>query len=293
VPVLDNGRYKLSPLVKWAVRDLTLGVKKNEVLGLLGKNGAGKTTALSVLLGMHKQQAGYAGVWPGKKVGFCPQNNALWDKLSAEEHVRFYADIRGCSAQGVLASVGIMKQDALKPTATFSGGMKRRLCLAIALIGDPDVLILDEPTAGVDVSGKREIWSVLKKLKNSHCSVIITTHSLEEADSLCSRIGVMNEGRLVRVGSTADLKRAHNTLLLAYVAQSTLALDRILQQELGIPHIHLRIVDEGKIEITMTDCSVSNLLAALFQLKSNNVIQLFTIQHLSLQEVFLHIVGGE
>jgi ABC-type multidrug transport system ATPase subunit len=292
-----NGQYTLPPLVKWTVRDLTLGVKKNEVLGLVGKNGAGKTTALSILLGIIKKQtAGYAGIWPGKRVGFCPQVNALWDKLSAVEHVRFYAHIRGVwqghrYAQTLLLSVGIGEQDIWKPTSTFSGGMKRRLCLGIALIGNPHVVILDEPTAGVDIGGKREIWAILKKLKDANCSVIITTHSLEEADSLCTRIAVMDAGRLVRVGTTAELKRAQNTLLVGFIACDPLQLKTLLQQALGLPESHVKVVDDGKIEVRMS--SVSQLLEILSRFKEENIIKLFTIQHLSLQDVFLHVVGTE
>lgn len=295
----NNQHPSLPPLVQWVVRDVSLGVRKNEILGLLGKNGAGKTTALSILIGAFRQIAGYSGIWPGKRVGFCPQSNALWEKLSAVEHVRFYSCVRGCwqnesQALALLASVGINEADAWKPTSLFSGGMKRRLCICIAFIGEPDVLILDEPTAGVDVSGKREVWAIIKnRLKILNCSVIITTHSLEEANSLCTRISVMDSGRLVRIGTTTDLKRSQNTLIVGFVASDPVGIDLVIQQRLNVPDTHVKFVQHNKIQVSMETCSLYDLLELLFRLKEEGRIELFTLQHLSLQDIFIRIVGND
>ena len=287
--------YATSP--KWVVRDLTLGVRKNEVLGLLGRNGAGKTTALSILLGVQEQTAGYAGLWPGKRVGFCPQVNALWDKLTGIEHIRFFQSMRGVwrgyeGARTVLLSVGLAVADHTKLTREYSGGMKRRLCIAIALIGDPQVVILDEPTAGVDVSGKREIWTVLKKLTDKDCSVLITTHSLEEADNLCSRISIMDSGRLVKIGTTGELKRAQQAVIVCVeTAKLNDDIDGVMKRSIGDDSVEK--LDTGKFKISTSIVSLSTVLAALQSLKEDNSISNFTVQQLSLEDVFLHTVGSE
>ena len=288
-----KSNQSLPPPLKWAVKDLTLGVRRNEVLGLLGKNGAGKTTALSILLGVYSQTAGYAGIWPGKRIGFCPQNSALWDKVSGIEHIRFYQMIRGCwrgpeEAAKWLNSVGLIDPvDQNKPSKSYSGGMKRRLCLAIALIGDPQVLILDEPTAGVDISGKREIWAILRCLGNHTCSVIITTHSLEEAENLCDRISIMDSGSLVRVGSPTELKHAQQKIIVSIDPLVASAEATLLR---SIPEA--RRLDDNKLEVSTASLKISTIAHILSSLKGEKIIRDFTIQQLSLEDVILNSVGN-
>lgn len=290
--------YPSADQVGWAVKDLTLGVKRNEVLGLLGRNGAGKTTALADLLAIQKQTAGYAGLWPGKRVGFCPQSNPLWDGLSGLEHVRFYASLRGCwtgnaFGEQLLASVGIEAKDMRKRAGTYSGGMKRRLCLAIAIVEAPDVLILDEPTAGVDVAGKRDIWAILKRLTDISCSVLITTHSLEEADNLCSRISIMDAGRLVRVGTTSELKQSQQKLVVSVEPAISTDLFEDIRTRLGASPEHVTMINETRLEVDTAVVSTSWVVDTMIQLKRLRSIRNYSLAQLSLEEVFLGTVGPD
>jgi ATP-binding cassette subfamily A (ABC1) protein 3 len=280
--------------LKWVVRDLTLGVKPGETLGLLGKNGAGKTTALSTLLGMNRQIAGYAGVWPGKSIGFCPQTNSLWDGLSGIDHIRFYATLRGCwtgrvYGEKLLRNVGIDEFD--KVTKSYSGGIKRRLCIAIALVGNAEVLILDEPTAGVDVGGKREIWEILHGIRDM-CSVIITTHSLEEADALATRVGIMNAGRLVQVGTPTELRNMVRKLRIA--VEPALSDEEFVHFKKNFVQSSGEVVRDpnGGIEIDMQNLSASHVLTVCEHLKSSGAITHFSVQQLSLEDIFLKTIEG-
>jgi len=308
---VDDKTNPLVPGVTWAVKDLTLGIPRNQVLGILGENGAGKSTAISALLGVTKPVAGYAGITPGCRIGFCPQVNALWDKLSGLEHVRFFATVRGAwvnetHARELLNMVGLSTDAHTKITREYSGGMKRRLCLAIALIGNPDVLILDEPTAGVDISGKREMWKIIRRMCGEGCSVLITTHSLEEADNLCSRISIMSHGQLIKVGTTNELKKEQEKIFVTIIeAQdkrpltptgATTSMDAIVRGSLGNLAVTPRKQDPGhshEYEIDLKYTKLSEVVSLLVELKETKTIDDFFISQLSLEDVFLNTIGKD
>ncbi|KAI8803058.1 P-loop containing nucleoside triphosphate hydrolase protein [Cladochytrium replicatum] len=217
---------------KVAVRDLTLRMSPGDAFGLLGPNGAGKSTTLGMITGLVKPTRGevyYGGnrledlIARGelaRYVGFCPQQDIVWPDMTVEEHLRFFAQMRGGApatqtvrdyVKGIAATVGL--DDALKKRASqLSGGMKRRLCIGIALTGDPAVVVLDEPTSGLDPSNRRHIWQVIETIKSSRTvtnqkrSVLITTHSMVEADTLCSKIAIVTEGKVQAFGSQMRLK---------------------------------------------------------------------------------------
>ena len=280
---------------QWVVRDLTFGVQPNETLALLGRNGAGKTTALSTLLGLNRQVAGYAGVWPGKSIGFCPQINSLWDGLSGLDHIRFYASLRGCwvgnhYGESILKRVGL--DDIYKRSKSYSGGMKRRLCIAIALVGNPEVIILDEPTAGVDVGGKREIWDILNSLRNS-CSVIVTTHSLEEADMLASRVAIMERGRLVQVGTPYSLKSSQKRLRLSFEVRLTDDMFDVFLTKLSSGEDGVTRISDHDIEIDLRNLAVWNVVQVCHDLRATGVCGHFTINQLSLEDIFLKTVNQQ
>ena len=296
--VYDEKENPLNPQVKWVVRDLTFGVKRGEVLGVIGENGAGKSTAIASLLGVVQAVGGYSGVTPGRRIGFCPQVNALWDKLSGIEHVRFYCNVCGCwkgyaDAEKRMASVGLEPDSFYKQTRQYSGGMKRRLCLAIALIGDPSVLILDEPSAGVDIAGKREIWNILKSLCSRDCSVLITTHSLEEADNLSNRICIMNKGSLVKVGTTNELKKQQDKLFVTVQeTDGNGGVEAVLRAEIGNDKVRTVDAESHKYEVSLTGVRMSQLVGVLVKLKREKRISDFTMSQLSLEDVFLNTIGG-
>ena len=212
---------------KIALHGLSLGVRARECLGMLGHNGAGKTTAISMLCGLYAPTHGDARVL-GLSIrtamaaihgamGVCPQHDVLWRDLSAAEHVAFYARLRQVpkgaalkrEVRRVLADVALTAW-ADKPSRSFSGGMKRRLSVACALVGNPRIVYLDEPSTGLDPASRRRLWRVITEFKqraSEGSGVVLTTHSMEEAEVLCDRIAIMSEGRLRCIGHGADIKR--------------------------------------------------------------------------------------
>ncbi|RYP08627.1 hypothetical protein DL764_001755 [Monosporascus ibericus] len=204
-----------------AVDDVSLGLKKNEIFALLGPNGAGKTTSISMIRGDLSPSSGsiyLEGINVHKDtllaqqhLGVCPQFDAL-DMLTVREHLAFYARCKGlpdakATAARAMAQVGIAGH-ADKMAAKLSGGNKRKLSLAIALLGDPPVLLLDEPSSAMDAASKRALWRTLEAVSPGR-SVLLTTHSMEEADALAGRAAIV-AGRLLAVGSTRELRRAHS-----------------------------------------------------------------------------------
>ena len=205
-----------------AVDDVSFTLRKGELVGLLGPNGAGKTTTVSMIAGLVTPERGdvlidgkrLAGdTDPAKRrIGLVPQDIALYEELSARENLRFFGslyDLTGGALEqamiSTLALVGLADRarDAVK---TFSGGMKRRLNLAAGLLHDPDILLLDEPTVGVDPQSRNAIFENLELLKNRGKALLYTTHYMEEAERLADRIVVIDHGRAIADDTLAGLQ---------------------------------------------------------------------------------------
>ncbi|KAJ6363443.1 hypothetical protein OIU78_003587 [Salix suchowensis] len=209
---------------KVAVCSLTFSVQAGECFGFLGTNGAGKTTTLSMLTGEESPTDGSAFIFgkdmrsnpkaARRHIGYCPQFDALLEFLTVQEHLELYARIKGVADYRIddvvmekLLEFDLLKH-ANKPSFTLSGGNKRKLSVAIAMIGDPPIVILDEPSTGMDPIAKRFMWEVISRLstRQGKTAVILTTHSMNEAQALCTRIGIMVGGRLRCIGSPQHLK---------------------------------------------------------------------------------------
>ncbi|OAA71404.1 ABC transporter [Cordyceps fumosorosea ARSEF 2679] len=191
-----------------AVDDVTFGLGPGEVLALLGPNGAGKSTLVNMIQSELRPTHGTillggGGAQAGRQLGVCPQHDGL-DLLSTQQHLTLYARIKGVRLMDRLG----LAPHARTPAARLSGGNKRKLSLAIALLGAPPVLVLDEPTTAMDALSKRAFWRLVEEFAGGH-SVLLTTHSMEEADRLAGRTAIMAAGRLLAVGSTARLQRRH------------------------------------------------------------------------------------
>ncbi|KAK9664352.1 hypothetical protein RND81_14G035600 [Saponaria officinalis] len=213
---------ELSPKV--AVQSLTFAVHEGECFGFLGTNGAGKTTTLSMLSGEEYPSEGTAFIFgkdilsdtkaARRHIGYCPQFDALLENLTVKEHLELYARIKRVPNHRIeeVAMEKIVEFDLLKhankPSFTLSGGNKRKLSVAIAMIGDPPIVILDEPSTGMDPLAKRFMWDVISHLstRRGRTAVILTTHSMNEAQALCTRMGIMVGGRLRCIGSPQHLK---------------------------------------------------------------------------------------
>jgi ABC-2 type transport system ATP-binding protein len=202
-----------------AVKDLSLEVQEGEVYGLLGPNGSGKSTTLKVLLGLATPTRGESRIFgessrdyrSHRVVGFLPENPYFYKFLTAEETLRFYGKI--CSLRGrqldsriaeLLSLVGL-EEARHRRLGGYSKGMLQRIGLAQALIQDPRLIVLDEPTAGVDPVGSRQIRDLILELKQRGKSVLLTSHLLEQVQEVCDRVGIMSRGSLVREGKLADL----------------------------------------------------------------------------------------
>jgi ABC-2 type transport system ATP-binding protein len=202
---------------KTAVDRLNLEVQEGEMFSLLGVNGAGKTTTIRMLSCLSTPTSGSAEVFGHDVtkeadtvkniVGISTQDTAVAEKLTVEENLRFMAEIYGKNkddAARVIRDFGLEEVRSRK-AKTLSGGWKRRLSIAMAVIGDPKILFLDEPTLGLDVLARRELWKIIGKLKE-HTTIILTTHYMEEAEALSDRIGIMINGRLVQLGTLEELE---------------------------------------------------------------------------------------
>jgi len=222
IPAADAGQKGTDKFV--AVNDINLTMYRDEIFVLLGHNGAGKTTTFSMLYGlipMTRGQCSFFGLSAKQqlsanrsKVGICPQHSVLWEDLTVLEHLRLFAYFKGVSradaeqqADELLREqVMVEKRDAL--ARTLSGGMQRKLSLAIAFMGDPSLVFLDEPSSGMDTSARREIWDLLRTRKEGRV-IVLTTHYMDEADVLADRVAIMSHGVVKCVGTTNFLKKAY------------------------------------------------------------------------------------
>ncbi len=198
---------------------LDLSIKSGEIYGLLGPNGSGKTTTINLICNLLK--ADYGSITINQKrsgdldkslLGVVPQENLLYKSLTCQENLSFYGEIYGLSRRSkkqqiirTLESVNLLDMANAK-VETLSGGLQRRLNIAIALIHQPKLLILDEPTVGLDIETRYEIWSLLQKLNAQGMSILLTTHLLDEAEKLCSRIGIIKGGKIIAQGSLEELR---------------------------------------------------------------------------------------
>ena len=205
---------------KWAVRDLSLSVREGELFSLLGVNGAGKTTTIRMLSGLSEPTSGEAFVsgfsCAGQKreikriIGMSPQDTAVAERLTVRENLEFMASVYGFDRPKVRERTERMIEDfhleevQAQQARTLSGGWKRKLSIAMALIGEPKVLFLDEPTLGLDVLARRELWRVIERMKGE-ITIVLTTHYMEEAEHLSDRLAVMLSGRIAFCGALPDL----------------------------------------------------------------------------------------
>lgn len=206
-----------------ALKDINLGIENNELFGLLGVNGAGKTTLIKILTCLSKQTSGEAYVHgfsvkdnPKKVkeiVDVSPQETAVAHNLTVRENLDFFASLYNTRDEAYISSVVnafSLEEVENQRAKTLSGGWKRRLSIAIGLISKPKILFLDEPTLGLDVIARRELWKIINNMKGK-ITIILTTHYLEEAEALCDRVAVMAKGKVKATGTPAELKAIAKT----------------------------------------------------------------------------------
>ena len=213
-----------------AVNGVTFRIEKGEVFGLLGPNGAGKTTLIKMLTLLSRPDSGVctiAGLGPSdssaikRLIGVMPQENNLDREMTARENLLIYGMLHGLDGlsrriERTLESVGLLdRRDSI--VTHFSGGMQRRLLLGRALMAEPAVVFLDEPSIGLDPQIRRQMWDLVRKARIEGRTVVITTHYIEEAEALCDRVGVLSKGRLIALNSPAGLKTRVGEYVVEFV----------------------------------------------------------------------------
>jgi ABC-type multidrug transport system ATPase subunit len=309
-----------------AVNGVTLGLASNECFGHLGVNGAGKTTLLRILSGQELPSAGSVRVHGyelasdlrglQRAIGVCPQFDCLYGELSALAHIRLFAALKGLAPGATTEAEAARLLDALDlaefantPSAALSGGNRRKLSVALALIGDPPVIILDEPSTGMDPSAKRYMWSVIASLSRAH-TVILTTHSMEECEAVAQRVGVMVGGKLAALGSlgrikerfgatyhvdavcgTADEATSAAQALIAALPGSLLADQHGRQLRLTVPRSSpLEAAADGGGGGLMSIASVFETVEA----RAGDLgIKAYQVSQASLEDIFLHLAGAD
>ncbi|BFZ20641.1 hypothetical protein BsWGS_23680 [Bradybaena similaris] len=296
-----------------AVDRLCLGVPPGECFGLLGVNGAGKTTTFKMLTGDLKPTAGcaylngYSVLKDLKKVqqsiGYCPQFDSLYDELTAREHLQLYCRLRGIPpsdekqvVEWALNKLGLSKY-ADKLSGTYSGGNKRKLSTAIALIGHPPLIFLDEPTTGMDPHSRRFLWDLILGLVQDGRSVILTSHSMEECEALCSRMAIMVNGTFQCLGSSTHLKNRFGDGYTFTIRVKGPSYDRSRREiirfvERNIPEAELKEQHYNIVqyELKTRPVSLAMLFSKLEEAGSNLSIEDYSISQNTLDNVFINFV---
>ena len=286
-----------------AVDHLSLSVQQGEIFGLLGPNGSGKTTTINMISGLSVPTSGEVRVM-GKDVrhnarqvrqilGSVPQETALYEELSAWANMDFHADLFGVPRKEkheritkLLELVQLLDRKDSR-VGTFSGGMKRRLALARALLHDPQLIYLDEPTLGVDVQARRAIWDYVLSLRDQGKTVLITTNYLEEAQALCERLAIIDHGKLIAVDTPEHLKQTYGGSIIEVETAPPVKDTAALRALMGVNDVmqegtHLKITVQG----------TSNIVAQVITLLSQEgEIKDIAIREPNLDEIFLLLTG--
>ena len=273
---LDNVRKRYGTLT--AVDGLSLTVRRGEVFGLLGPNGAGKSTTVGLSVGVIAPDSGRVVIEGAgdprqpavrARIGVAPQALAIYDLLSGAENLRFFGEIYGVDGSRLaervrwaLNFVGLTDRGG-DAAGEYSGGMKRRLNLAAAIVHDPGLILLDEPTVGVDPQSRNAIFDNIEALNRDGRTVIYTTHYMEEAERLCDRIAIIDAGRLLALGTLDELLAAHA----------------------GPPTLVVQTT-KGDVRVQTPDP-----LAELNRLAATTTIREFHMEQPTLEHVFLHLTG--
>lgn len=294
---------------KAALNGFNLEVRPGSVCGLLGPNGAGKTTAvkiLSTLLELDEGQASVAGFdvmtqapQVRAHIGLVGQYAAIDEVLTGRQNLMMFGRLNHLSnRQAQQRADELLEQFALQnagkmPAGKFSGGMRRRLDLAASLIVSPSVLFVDEPTTGLDPTGRREVWSAIRSLVASGATVLLTTQYLEEADQLAHRISMLKEGRVIAEGTPDELKSVVGGDRLDIVVSRAIDTERVAQLVKPVATGSIRIDAQVRlVSVPVTDQTRSLLTVAAALLEAGIEPEDLALRRPTLDEVFLHLTGS-
>ena len=279
-----------------AADGISFEVERGEFFGILGPNGAGKTTTLEIIEGLRRPDAGEVTVlglpaWPRNqallpRIGVQLQASSFFERLTAREQIRTFASLYGVPAKkadAMLETVGLTEQAATR-TEKLSGGQAQRLSIACALVHDPELLFLDEPTGALDPQARRNLWDLLRQISGSGRTVVLTTHHMDEAESLCDRVAIMDHGRILRVGPPAALVREVDQPLRISVQSGLITADQAAS--MGGP---AHVTDDG-VSLTIATSDPADVLAGLAQ---RDALAGLRVQGATLEDVYLSLTGRE
>ncbi|GBG86818.1 hypothetical protein CBR_g42101 [Chara braunii] len=294
---------------KLAVKGMSLAVPRGECFGMLGPNGAGKTTSINMMVGFLEPTSGTALI-EGMDIrtemgsihsimGVCPQHNLLWDTLTGREHLLFYGRLKNLKGEELEREVEMWLRKMnlydgavlAKPVRAYSGGMKRRLSVAISLIGNPLVVYMDEPSTGLDPASRNNLWKVMKEAKKDR-AIILTTHSMEEAEALCDRLGIFVDGQFACIGNPKELTARYGgtyDLTMTSAAGEESVVEALA---LSLSARAKKVYSLGgtqKFELPSSDVDLADVFDAVDRAKTEMNIQAWGIANTTLEDVFIKV----
>jgi len=288
---------------KAAVDDVSFEVEQGEFFGILGPNGAGKTTTLEILEGLREPDSGELSVlglapWPRNpallpRMGVQLQASSFFERLTAREQMRTFASLYGVSAKRadeMLGTVGLADQADVK-VEKLSGGQAQRLSIACALVHDPELVFMDEPTGALDPQARRNLWDLLRQINADGRTVVLTTHHMDEAETLCDRVAIMDHGKILELGPPAALVRGLDHPVRISIESGLLdaAQARALAVGPGAAAPGVGVTDDG-VSLTIATHDPAAVLAGLVD---RHALAGLRVQGATLEDVFLNLTGRE
>jgi ABC-2 type transport system ATP-binding protein len=279
-----------------AVDGVSLEVPQGEFFGILGPNGAGKTTTLEIIEGLREPDEGEVAVfgmspWPRshdllRKIGVQLQASSFFERLTAREQIQTFGALYGVPprrADEMLEVVGLTDKADTR-VEQLSGGQAQRLSIACALVHDPELVFLDEPSAALDPQARRNLWDVLREINTEGRTIVLTTHYMDEAETLCERVAIMDHGRILRMGAPAALVRDLDAPVRISVESGVLP----AEEAHGLPSVE-KVTDDG-VSLVLATRDASALVSALADRGALNGVQ---VKGATLEDVFLDLTGRE
>jgi ABC-2 type transport system ATP-binding protein len=282
-----------------AVDGISFTVEAGEVFGMLGPNGAGKTTTVECIEGLRQPDQGtirVLGMVQGKesqaikaRLGVGLQSTGLFPRLTVRETIELYATFfPKALPTGQLIDLVGLREKANAQTQSLSGGQKQRLTMALALVNDPDVLFLDEPTAAMDPAARRGVWEIIKSLRGKGKTIVLTTHYMEEAAHLCDRVAVVDHGKIIAEGAPDALVRQHFTeTAIEFATPAGVPLEQ-LKELSGVTRV---LTENGSVTLFSTEVPVTVTELLTLSRAGGFALDHFTVRGATLEDLFLRLTG--
>jgi ABC-2 type transport system ATP-binding protein len=293
--IVVKGLHKTYGAVK-AVDGVSFEVEAGEFFGILGPNGAGKTTTLEIIEGLRQADEGEvrlfeASPWPRNqallpRIGVQQQASSFFERLTAREQIRTFASLYGVGpkkADEMLELVGLTDKADVR-AEKLSGGQMQRLSIACALVHDPELVFLDEPTAALDPQARRNLWDLLRAINTQGRTIVLTTHYMDEAEILCDRVAIMDRGKILQLGPPAELVRGLDSATRISIETGVIGVDEARRLFQGAD------VDDDGVSLTLVTRTPAPVLAALAE---RNALRGLSVRGATLEDVFLNLTGRE